>query len=212
MLRLPIPRSILFSLCALALAAAGAPVALASAGGASVSKTAKSKVPAGAASGGAGVGAPPPGVSTPTQPIVVGFTAKIINGMAYAPSYAPLAVKEAIWAGNKIRHKPYIWGGGHGSFNDGGYDCSGSVSFVLHAAGLLKAPLDSSDFMNWGQRGIGRWITVYTNPGHAFVEIAGIRFDTSAEADPHPAPGSGPRWRPLFAHPSGFMARHPVGF
>ena len=161
--------------------------------------------------GGAGMGAPPPGVSTPEHPLVAGFAAKIINGLAYAPSYAPIQVQEAIWAGNLIRHKRYIFGGGHASFKAAGYDCSGSVSFVLHAAGLLKSPFDSSDFMSWGARGLGRWITVYTNPGHAFVQIAGIRFDTSAEADPNPPPGSGPRWRPVFAHPQGFLARHPAG-
>ncbi len=166
-----------------------------------------------AATGGAGIGAPPaPVSSTPVRPLVAGFKAKIIRGVAYAPSYAPVAVQRAIWAGNLIRTKPYIYGGGHGAFQAAGYDCSGSVSFVLHAAGLVKTPLDSSDFMSWGQSGLGHWITVYTNPGHAFVEIAGIRFDTSAEADPHPAPGSGPWWRPLFLSPSGFMARHPAGF
>lgn len=160
------------------------------------------------ASGGAGVGAPPPGVSTPAHPLVAGSRARIIRGVAYAPSYAPIQVKRAIWAGNQIRKKPYVWGGGHGSFFDTGYDCSGSVSYVLHAAGLLQSPFDSSDFMSWGLSGMGRWITVYTNPSHAFVQIAGIRFDTSAEADPSPPPGSGPRWRPLFRRPSGFMARH----
>jgi hypothetical protein len=143
--------------------------------------------------------------------MVQGSVAKIRNGVAYAPAYAPLAVQKAIWAGNQIRKKPYIWGGGHGAFISSGYDCSGAVSFVLHAAGLLKTPFDSSEFMNWGLRGMGRWITVYTNPGHAFIEIAGARFDTSAEADPHPAPGTGPHWRPLFVHPSGFMARHSAG-
>ena len=162
-------------------------------------------------SGGAGTTAPPPGVSTPTHPIVPGFVAKIIGGVAYAPSYAPIQVQEAIWAGNQIRTKPYIWGGGHQSFIAKGYDCSGSVSYVLHAAGLLKTPFDSSDFMKWGAKGLGQWITVYTNPGHAFVQIAGIRFDTSSEADPNPPPGSGPRWRQLFAHPQGFMARHLAG-
>lgn len=139
---------------------------------------------------------------------MAGPVGKIIHGVAYAPSYAPVQVQRAIWAGNLIRKKPYIFGGGHGSFSDSGYDCSGSVSFVLHAAGLVATPMDSSEFMSWGARGLGRWITVYTNPGHAFVEIAGIRFDTSAEADPHPATGSGPRWRPLYRHPAGFMARH----
>jgi hypothetical protein len=125
---------------------------------------------------------------------------------------APIQIQRAIWAGNKIRKKPYIFGGGHAAFKSAGYDCSGSVSYVLHAAGLLKRPDDSSDFMGWGQRGLGEWITVYTNPGHAFIEIAGIRLDTSAEADPHPPKGTGPRWRPLWRHPSGFMARHPLGF
>jgi hypothetical protein len=125
---------------------------------------------------------------------------------------APIQVQKAIWAGNQIRRKPYIWGGGHKAFKAAGYDCSGSVSFVLHAAGLLKTPFDSSDFMGWGAKGAGSWITVYTNPGHAFIEIAGIRFDTSAEADPHPTKGTGPRWRPLFLHPAGFMSRHPLGY
>jgi len=163
-------------------------------------------------SGGAGVGAGPAPPTTVSHPIVPGSVAKIKNGIAYAPSYAPLAVQQAIWAGNQIRTKPYLWGGGHAAFVARGYDCSGSVSYVLHAAGLLKTPFDSSDLMLWGLKGIGRWFTVYTNPGHAFIEIAGIRFDTSAEADPHPAKGTGPRWRPLFLDPSGFMARHPVGF
>ncbi len=180
--------------------------ALAAGGGSGTSS------PAQAASGGAGIGAATTPVSTPAHPIVIGFTAEIIHGVAYAPAYAPAAVQRAIWAGNHIRSKPYIWGGGHAAFQAAGYDCSGSVSYVLHAAGLVRSPLDSSGFMSWGQRGLGRWITVYTNPGHAFVEIAGIRFDTSAEADPNPAPGSGPRWRPLFPHPAGFMARHPGGF
>jgi cell wall-associated NlpC family hydrolase len=162
--------------------------------------------------GGAGVSAPPPAPSTPAHPTVPGYTARIVGGVAYAPALAPNQVKRAIWAGNQIRRKPYIWGGGHQAFKAAGSDCSGSVSFVLHAAGLLTTPFDSSDFMSWGTGGLGAWITVYTNPGHAFVEIAGIRFDTSAEADPHPAKGSGPRWRPLFLHPAGFMARHPLGF
>jgi hypothetical protein len=166
-----------------------------------------------AASGGVGMGMPASGPSTPAHPTVPGFTAKIIKGVAYAPSYAPLAVKEAIWAGNQIRHKPYIWGGGHSAFKAAGYDCSGSVSYALHAAGLLKTPYDSSDFESWGSRGVGTWITVYTNPSHAFMQIAGIRLDTSAEADPNPAPGSGPRWRPIFhGKPAGFMARHPAAY
>jgi hypothetical protein len=162
-------------------------------------------------SGGAGLAMATP-VSTPSHPVVQGAVARIRHGVAYAPSLAPIQVQRAIWAGNKIRRKPYIYGGGHASFRSAGYDCSGSVSYVLHAAGLLRTPYDSTEFMSWGRHGLGHWITVYTNPGHAFVEIAGIRFDTSAEADPNPPPGSGPRWRPLFPHPGGFYARHPAGF
>ena len=184
---------------------AAAPVASAS-GGAPAAPTSDPT------SGGAAVGAPPPAPSIPTQPTVPGFTAKIVKGVAYAPSYAPLQVQEAIWAGNKIRHKPYIFGGGHAAFIASGYDCSGSVSYVLHAAGLLATPFDSSDFMHWGQMGLGHWITVYTNPGHAFVQIAGVRLDTSAEGDPHPAKGTGPRWRPIMTSIHGFMARHPTGY
>jgi len=165
---------------------------------------------ASAQSGGAGP-APGPVQSTAQKPEVPGFKAKIINGVAYAPSDAPIQVKRAIWAGNRIRHKPYIYGGGHGVWNDSGYDCSGAVSYVLHAAGLLKTSMDSSEFESWGRGGVGHWITVYTNPAHAFVEIAGVRFDTSAEQDPNPPPGSGPRWRPLVTDSSGFQARHPAG-
>ena len=152
---------------------------------------------------------------TPTQaskPTVPGTRGKVKNGVAYAPSLAPLAVKRVIWAANKIRHKPYIFGGGHAAFIASGYDCSGSVSYVLHAAGLLATPFDSSDFMHWGQKGLGHWITVYTNPGHAFVQIAGIRLDTSAEGDPHPTKGTGPRWRPIMTSIHGFMSRHPSGY
>jgi cell wall-associated NlpC family hydrolase len=171
-------------------------------------------------SGGAGLGGPvsapvtaPVTVpSTPVHPTVVGYSAKIIRGVAYAPSYAPIQVQKAIWAGNAIRFKPYLYGGGHGTWHDTGYDCSGSVSYVLHAAGLLSVSKDSSDFMSWGQTGLGQWITVYTNPDHAFVEIAGIRLDTSAEGDAHPASGSGPRWRRLLQDISAFMPRHLENF
>jgi hypothetical protein len=156
--------------------------------------------------------APVPVNGPTTGPTVPGTTAKIVGGVAYAPAGAPLAVQRAIWAGNAIRLKPYVYGGGHGKWNDVGYDCSGSVSYALHAAGLIKTSMDSSDFMTWGVSGVGQWITVYTNPGHAFMQIAGIRLDTSAEGDPHPAPGSGPRWRPLMKSTSGFMARHLSGF
>jgi len=174
-----------------------------------------------ATSGGAGMGgASSTSTSTSTsasvalpcpEPTVPGMTAEIIHGLAYAPASAPLPVQEAIWAGDRIRLKPYRVGGGHGKWNDTAYDCSGSVSYVLHAAGLLKISEDSGQMMAWGQHGLGQWMTVYTNPGHAFIEIAGIRLDTSAEGDPHPAPGTGPRWRPLLTDTSGFTARHPNG-
>jgi cell wall-associated NlpC family hydrolase len=118
-------------------------------------------------------------------------------------------VKKAIWAGDQIRLKPYRVGGGHGKWHDSAYDCSGAVSYVLHAAGLLKISEDSGEMESWGQKGLGQWITVYTNPGHAFIEIAGIRMDTSREGDPHPAAGTGPRWRPVMDSTSGYIARHP---
>ncbi len=162
-----------------------------------------------ASTGGAGLGAPAAGPSTAQRPTVPGSVAKIIKGVAYAPSWAPMQVKKAIWAGDQIRLKPYRVGGGHGKWHDSAYDCSGSVSYVLHAAGLLKVSEDSGEMEAWGQKGLGQWITVYTNPGHAFVEIAGIRLDTSREGDPHPAPGTGPRWRPVMTSTAGFMARHP---
>lgn len=167
---------------------------------------------AASASGGSSTAPSATPASSANHPIVRGWRAKIVKGVAYAPSEAPVQVQRAIWAGDRIRHKPYIFGGGHASFNDTGYDCSGAVSYVLHAAGLLRAPMDSSEFMSWGRHGLGHWITVYTNPGHAFIEIAGIRFDTSAEGDPHPPSGSGPRWRPLLRDTQGFASRHPQRF
>ena len=173
---------------------------------------AAASTPATATSGGAGLGAPATAPSTPAHPTVPGLKAKIIHGVAYAPSLAPVQVQRAIWAGNAIRLKPYVYGGGHAKWRDVGYDCSGSVSYVLHAAGLISVSKDSSDFMTWGQSGLGQWITIFTNPGHAFVEIAGIRLDTSSEGDPRAASGSGPRWRPLLNDTSSYMERHPVNF
>ena len=100
---------------------------------------------------------------TRTWPVVAGDRAILRNGIAYAPSRAPDNIKNAIWSSlNTLRRKPYVWGGGHGSFNDYGYDCSGAVSFALHYAGLLDAPLPSNDFRRYGKRGRGRWITIYS--------------------------------------------------
>jgi hypothetical protein len=166
---------------------------------------------ASATSGGAGV-APGPGPrSTASHPVVQGYTAKIIHGEAYAPSYAPAAVQKMIWAGDTIRHKSYCYAGGHGQWQDSCYDCSGTVSYVLHAAGLISQSMDSGEMMSWGHGGAGHWVTIFTNQGHAFIEIAGIRLDTSAYQDPNPAPGSGPRWRPDVTSWSGFLQRHPSG-
>jgi hypothetical protein len=182
---------------------------LASAAGSDPSTVTTPPTPTPIGNGGAGVGAPSSPTSTPDHPVVQGTKAKIIKGVAYAPAYAPIQVQRAIWAGNQIRKKPYAYGGGHGVWKDFGYDCSGSVSYVLHAAGVLKTSMDSTGFESWGRSGTGHWITVYTNPAHAFVQIAGIRLDTSREGDPNPAPGSGPRWRPVMHGASGFQSRHP---
>jgi hypothetical protein len=145
------------------------------------------------------------------QPVVPGVEAQLLDsGQAAAPAAAPDAVKQAIWAANKIIGRPYRYGGGHArGFVDRGYDCSGAVSVALHGADLLDSPLDSTSFMSWGGAGTGDWITVYTNPGHAYTVIAGLRLDTSAAGDPRG--GKGPRWRPNLRSSRGFKARHPVG-
>jgi cell wall-associated NlpC family hydrolase len=143
------------------------------------------------------------------RPIVAGKRAVVRGGIAYAPSRAPENVKNAIWAANTLRRKPYVWGGGHGSFHDYGYDCSGSVSYALHGAGLLAAPLPSSDLMRYGDRGRGRWITIYSRRGHTFAVIAGLRFDTT---DLGRGGDVGPRWYADGRDTRGFVARHPAGF
>jgi hypothetical protein len=204
---LPLQRLLIPALALFALAGASSASADGVTGGGGVNTTQTAAKPA--ATGGAGVAPGPAGPSTPQQPTVPGTVAKIIKGVAYAPAYAPIQVKKAIWAGNQIRLKPYAVGGGPGKWKDSAYDCSGAVSYVLHAAGLLKISEDSGQMESWGKKGLGQWITVYTNPGHAFVEIAGVRLDTSREGDPHPAPGTGPRWRPVMDSTSGYMARHP---
>jgi cell wall-associated NlpC family hydrolase len=157
--------------------------------------------------GGQAYGGGPNPAANQTTP---GAVAKLLpNGLAAAPADAPAAVQQAIAAANNIIGLPYVYGGGHQAFQASGYDCSGTVSYALHGGGLVTTPLDSSDFMSWGQRGKGQWITVYTNPGHAYVVIAGLRLDTSSAGDPHG--GSGPRWRPALRSSRGFRARHPVG-
>jgi hypothetical protein len=142
------------------------------------------------------------------HPTVSGNHAVLRNGIAYAPSNAPANVKAAIWAVNTIRHKPYHWGGGHASFNDSGYDCSGAVSFALYHAGVLGQPLPSSDFLRYGDRGRGRWITIYSRRGHTFAMIAGLRLDTT---DFRYGGEIGPRWYTDGRDTWGFSVRHPAG-
>ena len=139
-------------------------------------------------------------------PTVPGDIAYFQNGVACAPANAPQAVKEAIWALNTIQAKPYRWGGGHATFSDIGYDCSGTVSFMLHHAGVLEAPTPSRAFLSWGEEGPGRWITIYARAGHVFAVIAGLRIDTTGRREQE-----GPRWRAEFRNPTGFVARHPAG-
>ena len=144
------------------------------------------------------------------QVTVPGTVAKILpSGYAAAPADAPAAVQQAIFAANQIVGLPYVYGGGHQAFIASGYDCSGTVSFALHGASLLTTPMDSSEFMHWGVRGAGQWITIYSNPGHVFMTIAGIRLDTSTAGDPSRLPG--PRWRPLLRSHRGFKVRSLAG-
>ena len=139
-------------------------------------------------------------------PLNPGQEAQVISeSEASAPASAPQAVKDAISAANSIATTPYIWGGGHGSFESPGYDCSGAVSFALHGGGFLESPLDSTGLETWGEPGPGQWITVYANAEHAWMVIAGIAFDTVG--------GPGPRWHdPWVDSPEGFVARHPAGY
>jgi len=143
------------------------------------------------------------------QLLVPGTTARYVNGLAAAPMSAPAAVQQIIWAGNELIGLPYVYGGGHGSFTSSGYDCSGTVSFALHGASLLKTPEDSSEFEHYGSHGIGRWVAVFSNPGHAYMTVAGLRLDTSAADDP--SDQQGPRWRPLRQSNGGYRVRHPLG-
>jgi cell wall-associated NlpC family hydrolase len=161
-----------------------------------------------AATGGSVVGV---AAAAPAKPqlLVPGLLARYVGGLAAAPIGAPEVVQQAIWAGNQIIGLPYIFGGGHSSFNSPGYDCSGTVSFALHGGGLIAVPLDSSEFMLWGSHGVGRWVTIFSDPGHAYVDIAGLRLDTSGADDP--TNQQGPRWRPLRAANGGYAARHPLG-
>jgi cell wall-associated NlpC family hydrolase len=160
----------------------------------------------------AGTGGAAVGVTAATKPdlLVPGTTARYVNGLAAAPMEAPAVVQEIVWAGNQLIGLPYIFGGGHASFIARGYDCSGTVSFALHGGALLLSPEDSSEFEGYGSHGLGRWVTIFSNPGHAYMTVAGLRLDTSAADDP--SDQQGPRWRPLRQSNAGFRVRHPVGF
>ena len=167
-------------------------------------------VPAMAQTGGTGL--PGSTSTTTTTPAPSGTTAVFnSDGSATAPAGAPRPVRKAINAANRIRTRPYIWGGGHRSFKSKGYDCSGAVSYVLHAAGLLRRPMVSGALgTRWGMPGTGSWITVYGNPGHAYMTVAGLRFDTSSSGDLF-SQGSGPRWRTTARTPGGYSSRFSPG-
>jgi len=156
-------------------------------------------------------GGSPVGMTADAKPelLVPGSRARYVDGLAAAPMSAPAAVQDMIWAGDQIIGLPYIYGGGHGSFTSPGYDCSGTVSFALHGAALLASPEDSSEFEVWGSAGVGRWVTIFSNAGHAYMTVAGLRLDTSSADDP--TNQQGPRWRPLRPANEGFTVRHPTG-
>ncbi|MGK2955972.1 MAG: peptidoglycan endopeptidase [Solirubrobacterales bacterium] len=133
--------------------------------------------------------------------------ARIVNGRAVAPTNAPARVKKVIAAANEISDKPYIYGGGHASFKDKGYDCSGSVSYALHGGNFVSSPMPSTGYMKWKKAGKGNWITVYSNRSHMYMVVAGLRFDTSM------TPGNGPGWSASMRSTSGvFKERHPKNY
>ena len=146
---------------------------------------------------------------TETQPLpaqVPGEKATVSpDGLATPPASAPPAVVAIIEAGNAIATKPYKYGGGHGKWNDTGYDCSGSMSYALHGAGLLDEALDSSGFMSWGDAGKGQWVTIYAKGSHSYMMVAGLRFDTSGRSD------DGSRWHTSKRSSAGYTVRHPAG-
>jgi cell wall-associated NlpC family hydrolase len=171
--------------------------------------------PASAGTNGTPIPPPPAGVGKPLvaqapAPPSAGAaaaTATYVSGIALAPPEAPERIAGAINAANTIVGRPYIWGGGHGSWYSQGYDCSGAVSFALAGGGFLSSPLTSGALESWGAPGPGRWLTVYASPSHTYAVIAGLRWDTVGDAR-----GTGPRWHLAGAVPDGFVARHPPGY
>jgi hypothetical protein len=141
--------------------------------------------------------------------------ATLVDGRVIPPASAPRRVKRVIEAANRLVEKPYVYGGGHKPFSsvlDRGYDCSGAVSYALYGGRFLRSPLHSGALMSWGSEGPGEWITVYTHPGHAYVVVAGLRFDTSLHDPDAPGPSSGPRWSRTLRESDAFVARHPAGY
>ena len=156
-----------------------------------------------AASADASGGVGPEGTGSSSDATVPGSKAKLVKGRAIAPEDAPKRVQKVIAAANKIRNKPYKYGGGHGNFKDSGYDCSGAVSYALRGGRMLKAPLDSSGLARWGRKGKGSWISVYGASSHAYMVVAGLRFDTSM------VDGDGPGWsRSMRSTPESYKVRH----
>jgi hypothetical protein len=167
--------------------------------------TATAQTPTDSGGGGATFEPPPP----PPE------KATLEDGRLIAPASAPTRVQRVIAAANRLVEKPYIYGGGHKPFSsrlDRGYDCSGSVSYALYGGRFLRSPLPSGALMNWGRSGPGRWITVYAHGGHAYVVVAGFRFDTSMRDPDAPGPRTGPRWSRTLRKSSAFVARHPRGY
>jgi hypothetical protein len=141
--------------------------------------------------------------------------ATLVDGRVIAPVTAPRKVRRVIEAANRLVEKPYIYGGGHKPFSsllDRGYDCSGAVSYALFGGRFLRSPLPSGDLMSWGEDGPGEWITVYAHGGHAYLVVAGLRFDTSMRDADAPGPSSGPRWSRTLRESDAFVARHPLGY
>ena len=149
---------------------------------------------------------PPPPPVPPPLLLGPGMVATVNpDGTATAPALAPAPIQAMIDAGNRIATKPYIYGGGHGKWEDAGYDCSGSVSYALHGAGLLDQAMPSGNFETWGDEGPGQWVTIYANGGHMYAVIAGLRFDTSGRAS------AGTRWQADMRPGKGYEVRHPPG-
>jgi peptidoglycan hydrolase-like protein with peptidoglycan-binding domain len=156
--------------------------------------------------GDAGTAPATPATPATPAPLAPGDLATVgADGLAIAPANAPEAVKQIIAAGNAIATKPYVYGGGHGRWDDRGYDCSGSVSYALHGAGLLEDALPSGSFTTWGEKGPGQWVTIYAHGSHMYMVVAGLRFDTSGRKE------DGSRWHSSSRSSSGYTVVHPPG-